>query len=584
MTGHLLLALGLTLGLLGGVLGLGRLLGVRDTPAAAVAGLHMLWWPAALAGALVAPAAGAWLVLGGAVAGVGVLAVRRFSGRTLAAVAGFTAAGAPVWLAPPVFYDALVYHLGMPWSWLVNGSMAPVPHNLFSHFPLAASVVFLGPVRLGLPEAAAGLHWACLGLAAAAAAGLARRLGAGRYAWTAGLCTAASWHALWIAGVAAVDQVVVLAVAVAAAEMAASLAGEEGKAWTAGLALGLALAVKYTAAVPVVALLLALVVVRPRRWRWAVGAGMVAAGSSSFWYLRNLITTGNPVYPLFWGLLGGRGWTAADDARYLATVREGVGGWSSVLDGLLQLVSPGRGLGWWLAVALLLAAAASWRRRREPGVRWLALAVALMAAGWLATSHTTRYALVLGPLVGALGALGLEGLGRPARRVAVVGLLLAAAAGWVRWGAFTFGELGWMRWLPGPAAAEDWRHRVTVNDPLPAYRAADRVLPPSATLLIVAEGRSWGCPRPHHASSAYDTQLAQEVVEDSSSAGEAATRLKALGFSHMLVNLGELGRLGGPPFRVLDWHAPAAAARWRRLLAVSRPVWRGRLLELRELP
>ncbi len=105
---------------------------------------------------------------------------------------------------------------------------------------------------------------------------------------------------------AAVGQVVVLAVAVAAAEMAALLAGEEErKAWTAGLALGLALAVKYTAAVPVAALLLALVVVRPRRWRWAVGAGVVAAGSSSFWYLRSLITTGNPVYPLFWGLLGG---------------------------------------------------------------------------------------------------------------------------------------------------------------------------------------------------------------------------------------------------------------------------------------
>lgn len=584
MTGHLLLALGLTLGLLGGVLGLGRLLGAGDLPRATVAGLHLLWWPAALVGALVSPAAAAWVVLGAAAAGVGALAVRRPAGRALAALAAFVVAGAPVWLAPPVFYDALVYHLGMPWTWLANGSMAPVPHNLFSHFPLAASVVFLGPVRLGLPQAAAGLHWACLGLAAAAAAGLARRLGAGRHAWTAALCTAASWHALWIAGVAAVDQVVVLGVAVAAAEMAAVLGGEERGVRMAGLAMGLALAVKYTAVVPVAALLLALVAVAPRRGRWAAGAGLIAAASSSFWYLRNLLTTQNPVYPLFWRLLGGRGWTVADDARYLATVREGVGGLSSVLDGLAQLVNPARGLGWWLPLALLLAGTAAWSRRRDPGVRWLALAVALVVTGWLATSHTTRYALVLGPLVGALGALGLEGLGRTARRVAAAGLLLAAAAGWARWGAFTFGELGWLHWMGGPAEAETWRHRVTVNDPLPAYRAADRLLPASARLLIVAEGRSWGCPRPHHASSAYDTQLVQEVVEESSSAGEAAARLRALGFSHVLINHGELERLHGPPFHVLGWRDPEASGRWRRLVAAGRPVWRDRLVELRELP
>ncbi len=584
MTVHCLLALGLALGIVGGALGLGRLAGTKDAPAAVVVGLQLLWWPAALVGTVISPRMAAAVVVAASAAGLGALAARRSAWREAAIVGGFMVVGAPVWLAPPVFYDALVYHLGMPWSWLQNGSMAPVAHNLFSHFPLAASVVFLGPVRLGLPEAAAGVHWACLGLSVLAAVELARRLGADRVSWLAGLCAVASWHALWIAGVAAVDQIVILAVTVAAVEVVDVLSGRERRPWLAGLALGLALAVKYTAAVPVAALLTALLLIRPALWKWGVGTGLVALASSSFWFVRNLVTTGNPVYPLFWNLLGGRGWSATDNARYLATVREGVGGWRAVAQGLAQLVDPSRGLGWWLALAVLLGGVAAWRARREAGVRWLGVAVVLATAGWLATSHTTRYALVLAPLVGALAARGTVGLGRTARTVVAAGLVLGAAVGVVRYGAFTFGELGWFHWLGGCGPAETWRHRVTVNDPAPAWRAADRLLPPKARVLIVAEGRSWGCPRAHHASSAYDTQLVQRVVERSDSAVEAIARLEDMGFSHLMVNWGELRRLHGPPFRVLEWKDGEARQRWIGLRAAAREVWRSGSLELLELP
>ncbi len=556
----------LAAGLILGAAGWGRLAGVRgDTPAAAVVGLHALWWPAALVG-LVSPVAAAATVLALAAAGLAGWAPRPRAWRAAAALGGLVLAGTPIWAAPPVFYDALAYHLGAPWSWLVNGSMAPVPHHLFTHFPLAASVVFLGPVRLGLPEAAAGLHWAVLGLAAAAAHGLARRLGAERTAWAAAACTAGSWHALWIAGVAAADQFVVLAVAVAAAELLPLARGGARPPWLAGAALGLGLAVKYTAAVPVAALLLALLVARPRAWRAAALAGTTAGAAASFWYARNLVTTGNPFFPLAWSALGGRGWDPVQDARYLAIVREGVGGWRSVPAGIVQLLDPARGLGWWLAVAAVLATGAVAGVRHDRGVRFLALATVLTVAGWLATSHTTRYALVLAPLVGALAALGLAGLGPPARRIAAAGLALAVGVGAVQYAAFALGGLGWWRWWRGPEAAEAWRHRLTVNDPLPAYRLAGRLLPAGARVLVVGDARPWGLARPHHASSAYDRQLIEAVVSAARDADEAAARLRALGFSHLAINWGELERLGGPPYRLLGFRTEAARRRYRELL------------------
>jgi len=572
-------ALLLTLGMAVGILGLGRLARVDGSVRSWVVGFQLLWWSGALVGAVAGPYAGALTVLAVAAGGVAAWAVRRPAPGRAAVLGLLVVAGAPIYLAPPFFYDALVYHLGMPWSWLQNGSMAPIPHNLFSHFPLAASVVFLGPVGLGLSQAAAGLHWTAMVLAVLAAVELGRRAGAERWAWIAGACTVASWHGLWLAGLAAADWFVVLGLTVAAAEIVSVLKGGAPPApWLAGLALGMALATKYTAIMPVAALLVALLLVRPKAWRWSALLGLVAVASSSFWYLRNLLGTGNPVYPLLWDLLGGRGWSATENARYLAAVRVGVDGWQTVPRGLKQLFHPASGLGVWLGLAVFLWLAALWRCRDDRRVVWLSAVVALMVAGWLATAHVTRFALAIGPILGTLAAVGVASLGKRTRRGVAVGAVVVVLAGVLQYAGFAFGTLHWSSWM---VDGERWRHTLTVDDPMPAYRAADRFLARGAKILIVGEARSWGCPRPHHASSARDTQLVQAVVERAGSVEEAVATLRSEGFTHMVINWREVARLHGPPSRMLAWRDGASRDRWQRLLEERTvPVWKGDGLEL----
>ncbi len=583
MAWSLLAALTLTLALVAGIGGLGRLAGLRGLPEAWVVGFHMTWWPAALVGTVAGPEAGAAVAL--AVPAVGLLGWVRGGRRgPLGILLVATVAGAPVWLAPPVFYDSLVYHLGMPWSWLVNGSMAPVPHNLFSNFPLAASAVYLGPVRLGLPSVAAGLHWAAMTLAAMAAVSLAGRLGAGRWAWLAALCTVSVWHGLWVGGLAAADWFVVLGVTVVASEIAGELGtGAPGRPWMAGLGLGLALAAKYTAAVPAAAVLAALVAVRPRAVRWAGATGGIAVAAGSFWFVRNLLITGNPVYPLAWNLIGGRGWDAATNSRYLAAMRAGAGGPVAVLRGLARLPGLDRGLGpWvWVAFALMVATALS-VRRQKPTVVWAAGAVGLGAVGWAATAQLPRFALPLVPILGAGAAASLASVRRPVIRGAVaVALFLGCLAGAARWAGFTFGTAGWAAWWHD---ADGWRHAVTVDDPMPAYRAAARLLPGDARILLVGEARSFGCPRPYHASSARDVQLVQAVVESAGTARDAARVLGRAGFTHLLIAWGEIRRLHAPPASVLRWRNPEAEARWWAFLERwTTPVWQGEAVEIRSL-
>lgn len=578
---HLLAALGLTAFLAAGLAGLGDLLGGGSAADRWVRGWIAAWWPIALTAEAVSPAAAVGVGL--AVAAVGLWgAVRRLRRADLQPAVGFAAAtliGAPLWLMPPYFYDTLVYHLGLPWTWLANHSFAAVPHNVFSHFPLAGQTVFLVPVALGAPEAAAGLHWATFVVALAAATRLSGRLGAGRFRWVAPVLLLACWHATWVASVAAVDLLVVVAVLAMAEHGLAAGATTRGRAVGLGAALGLALAVKYTAAIPVAAVLVAAGVFSLAGVPAALAIGVA---SSSFWWARNLVDTGNPVFPLLWSVLGGRGWSGADDQRFAALVHEGVAGFAGVPSGLLHLVRPPDGLGWWVAAVLPLAVIAATGAGRDARARrLLGLAVVLMLAGWLVTSQTTRYALPLAGLLAVLAAAGLGRLGRGTARLAAMLVVVAALHGFLSLGIFFWGTLGFQRAWSQPEA---WRHRVTVDDPLPAYRRCATELPPAARILLVAEGRPWGCPRPSHASSPYDTPLIQAVTDHADSARALAARLRADGFTHLAINWAEVDRLGGADYRILRFRAPAAAARLRTFLRdFTVPLFRAGDVEVRAL-
>jgi hypothetical protein len=582
---HTLAALLLTTSMVAGLAGLGDVLRGRSGGDRWVRGWTLLWWVVALGGQV----AGPWpaVVAGFAALAVGcvraALHLRKPVG-TLVAYALAAVGGALLWLTPPFFYDALVYHLGLPWSWLTNGSFGTVTHNTFSHFPLAGQTVFLLPVGLGLPEAAAGLHWITFLVTLVALARVAANLGAGRWRWLAPALFVGCWHAPWIAGLAAVDHLVVLGVVVSV-QLLTEPHRDGGVDWVGvGAAWGLALAAKYQAALPVAAVCVAALMLCARERLRLLVAGALALGVSSFWWIRNVVETGNPVFPLLWSVLGGSGWSLRDEVRYQALVREGVQG-GTLQAALARLVVPPDGIGWWFLLAVPLALAALLRRGEgELRVRLVGGAVALASAAWFFSSQTTRYALPVAALMAALAAAGVAGLGRWPARVAVCGLALTLVHGVLTLGVFLTGTLRLGELRAGTVTAESWREGLTVDDPMPAYRACGRLLPADARVLVVGEGRSWGCPRPHHASSPYDTQLAQELAESAPDAATVAARVRGAGFTHLLISWSELERLSGPDYRVMRFEDPRAAGRWRSFLSsCTSPLWRDGSLEIRAL-
>ncbi|MGH2626343.1 MAG: hypothetical protein ACRDHY_06800, partial [Anaerolineales bacterium] len=289
-------------------------------------------------------------------------------------------------LAPPVQYDALVYHLALPARFLEAGRIVFTPDNPFWGMPLAASMLY-------------AWAWAIGGLAAAPVLGWG--IGVGALLGVLGLARSAS-RGSGVAAVAALlaGETIAASLGWAYADLLAALHGmalaglldllrrkpsDRGVA-CAGLAAAFAFGAKLTAgaAIPVGAVVLLFVAPARSRLRWLAvyAAASLAAGAP--WLIKNLLATGAPFFPflgpspaidplrqsLYVDAGGGDGLLARFAAPALATFLgvQGAPGLSASIGPLLLGLLPG----------LLLLRPAARGRLQVPAL--------LSAGGWFAWS------------------------------------------------------------------------------------------------------------------------------------------------------------------------------------------------------
>jgi hypothetical protein len=258
-------------------------------------------------------------------------------------------------------YDALVYHLTIPKLYLRHGGIHFLPWLTHSNFPFGMEMLYLLGLLLRDETLAKLFHLGFGWLTALAIYAFGRRWWSGR----AGALGAAAFAAVplvaWEMTVAYNE----LAFALYAFLTVYALARwyerrEPGWLWvgavTCGLALGtkmLALAVVGFGALVVVGAVVAELrpphPPSPSPWRHGEGApstrpaGQSKAGVRAVvyvlgfaavallvagpWYVKTYLWTGNPVYPFFYEVFGGRYWTAARAAEYSAAQQAfGLGG------------------------------------------------------------------------------------------------------------------------------------------------------------------------------------------------------------------------------------------------------------------
>jgi len=295
---------------------------------------------------------------------------------------------------PSLVWDDLSYHAALPAFWRTSGSLALPPFTYQAYYPAHSELValwFLLPAGELAHTKVLELLWPVLGAAAIVRLGAA--VGGGRAA--ASLAAAAFLVSDGVVGAAATfcgSDLAPVALALAGLAWAVPVAGtgerRGARVALAGLAAGAALGAKVSMA-PALLAAVALVLAdadRSGRMRTGMRFAAAALAAGGLCYLRNLLLTGNPVFPAALGPLSGP------------------------LDGPIRLATS-------IAGALLRpnAEIAIWSDVLRPALSWPAAIAALAAAGWIASGSGRVAGGVADPeatrrLRRVLGATALAGL------------------------------------------------------------------------------------------------------------------------------------------------------------------------------
>lgn len=224
---------------------------------------------------------------------------------------GLVVGGLPV-TAP----DAMIHHLAVPKWWLAAGKPFPIIWHEWSFYPMLLNWAYVGILAGPGIELTAFCHWLLLLPLAAVVGVLCKECSESEEAGLVGsLVTVSLPLFVRLSSVPLVDLGLALFSAIATVFSVRLLRGI-GTTWVnvagAGIAVGCALSSKYNGLLFAAVILLAFCIAGVRS-RFKIGRTLLIAGGIfviagcifSPWLIKNYSWTGNPLFPLFKGTLGG---------------------------------------------------------------------------------------------------------------------------------------------------------------------------------------------------------------------------------------------------------------------------------------
>ena len=453
-------------------------------------------------------------------------------------------------LGPPAENDALMYHLQAPRMFMEAGRLFPTPEIWQANGPLLTEMLYALGLAFGTDSFARLLHLLFSTLLAVATFGVAKQDLGARGGWFAatvllGIPILPLWGSL-----ALTDMAWALYCFLAVlATLRWSTDGDRRWLVIGGVLTGFAASSKYLG-LGIALLLIGWIAVSRRhsdrraRLKAVVVFVACAAAVASPWFVKNLVWTGNPVYPF---LLGGPDWTPLR-LSYLMTYLRSFGAGTGVVETLL--------LPWNLYVRhaefgtimtsidvpspfFLLALAFPWAR---PPAGWGSLGVLTVLAMlvWAAGSQQTRFLLPLYPILTLLSVVTLCWIDarwqRPGLRVILPALALGAIATTLAYQVVYATTTRTLSVVLGWESKASYLRRILYD--YSAMEFIENELPENAQVALLWDGRSYYC----DSRCLPDADLSRwpRLLQETGSAQAAVEALRSRGVSHVLVDLEEL--------------------------------------------
>ena len=266
---------------------------------------------------------------------------------------------------------------------------------------------------------------------------------------------------------------------------------------------------------------------------YVLGVGLVMTP----WMARNLIDTGNPVYPLGYQVFGARHWDPARDAKWSAAHgRKPIEAWAFVR----SVVDVAGRSDWQSPLFLALGPLAFLRRDRRRSAAWLAgLSAYLFMTWWLLTHRLDRFWLPMLPALAILAGLGADWV-RAWTWTVMLAVLMSLTIG-----------LSAVYCSTALAGLNEWTGdlielRTSVPAMLnPPLARLDRLLEPGKKPLLVGQAAVFHLNRP----IVYNTVFNEETIETLArgrTPAELNRELRRLGISDVYVDWHEIERYRSP--------------------------------------
>ncbi|MBT7069522.1 MAG: hypothetical protein HN975_01365 [Anaerolineae bacterium] len=457
-------------------------------------------------------------------------------------------------LAPPLAFDSLVYHLALPKIYLLEGRMLYVPELIFWGMPQQAEMLYTFAMALGGAEAAILLSWALGALTLAGLLGYLSERFSTRAAWVALVSLLAGQTLSDSLSWAYVEWIVMLYGFCVFVLLDMWTASRERKLlWMAALLVGFAIGTKYTAGILLVAALPIIFLANHGRGVKSTLRDIlifigIATLAVSPWLIKNILATGNPVYPLLfpagemnihrlhlyqsdppWG-----DWRDLLFLPWRATVwgLDGKVGYSAEIGSLLLAFS---GLAW-----------LDWMKYSERQKRTLQTAFLITLTGfllWAFAGCTSRLLIqsrlyfVIFPAWAVLAGIGFEGFSRLRGagvrfgRIAAVFVLLSFGFNLFQ-SSVNFAFLDVTRILLGVQTPASYREQALGK--YETAMASIEKLPSDSHVLMLWETRGFACVPQCEPDEVIDRWYADLRTYGSSEAVLDAWR--AAGYTHLLYN------------------------------------------------
>lgn len=498
-------------------------------------------------------------------------------------------------LSPSTDFDVIAYHLGGPKEWFLAGRIEFLPHNVYTSFPFLTEMLLLDGMLLlgdwfwgGLAGQAVLMTFAPLtawGIALAGrrwfspTAGLAGALIYLSTPWVFRMSIIAYAEGGLTAFVFGTAYALFLALDHCAEPRPADTTATPapagavtGRLILVGLCAGGAMACKYTGLVTAVlpaAVVLGVDTLRKLRrsatprpvWMFGRDAAAFSLGVAVMigpWLLKNLVETGNPVYPLGYAVFGGRDLDddLADKWKRGHARPQAGSAWGELRDLGAKAFDVAAVNDWQSPLIFMLAPLAClWTGPRKLVWGWWAVTIWQFLSWWLFTHHLDRFWIPLLPSAAALAGVAVVSVAAVwPRRI----IHAAFAAGLLfNLGFVSTSLVGYNAGLTRLPSAAEFAVRV-VSPEIALLNAALEAgeLPPDAKILCVGEAALFHARFPYVYNTVFDHSIFETWCGEPGpmasgerplrSTADIRKKLADEGITHLLVSWADVLRYRQP--------------------------------------